>query len=122
MEPTLFIYMMDGRERLGAMAAEVTRRATRAWRDDRGWARTRSEAATRGRGRFPTSTKSSGSWCARRDSRRPTRWAPRTRNAARAVGAEAERGTVEPGKLADFVVLDADPLADIANTATERAW
>jgi len=25
-------------------------------------------------------------------------------------------GTVEPGKLADLVLLDADPLRDIANT------
>jgi imidazolonepropionase-like amidohydrolase len=25
-------------------------------------------------------------------------------------------GTLEPGKLADFVVLDKDPVADITNT------
>jgi Amidohydrolase family len=29
---------------------------------------------------------------------------------------EKTLGTLEPGKLADLVVLDADPLADIANT------
>jgi imidazolonepropionase-like amidohydrolase len=29
---------------------------------------------------------------------------------------ERELGTLEPGKLADLVVLDADPLADIRNT------
>jgi len=43
-----------------------------------------------------------------------------TRNAARAVGALADRGTIEPGKLADLVVLDADPTTDIANVSTVR--
>lgn len=41
-----------------------------------------------------------------------------TRNAAQALGALADRGTVEPGKLADLVVLGADPIADIGNTGT----
>ena len=36
-----------------------------------------------------------------------------TRENAYAVGLEAELGTVEPGKLADLLILDADPLADI---------
>jgi imidazolonepropionase-like amidohydrolase len=35
--------------------------------------------------------------------------------AARAMGRASEVGSLEPGKLADLVVLDADPLADIAN-------
>jgi imidazolonepropionase-like amidohydrolase len=39
-----------------------------------------------------------------------------TINPARFLGREAELGTVERGKLADLVVLDRDPLADIANT------
>jgi Tol biopolymer transport system component len=39
-----------------------------------------------------------------------------TRNGARTLGVEAQLGTVETGKLADLIVLDADPLADIANT------
>jgi len=43
-----------------------------------------------------------------------------TRNAARALGREAELGTIEPGKLGDLVVLDADPLADIHNTTRIR--
>ena len=30
-------------------------------------------------------------------------------------------GTVAPGKLADLVLLDADPLTDITNTTTIRA-
>jgi imidazolonepropionase-like amidohydrolase len=39
-----------------------------------------------------------------------------TRDAARCQKLDAELGTLEPGKWADFVVLDADPLADISNT------
>lgn len=38
-----------------------------------------------------------------------------TINAARMLGRDAEQGTVETGKLADLVVLDADPLLDIRN-------
>jgi imidazolonepropionase-like amidohydrolase len=36
-----------------------------------------------------------------------------TRNAAAAVGKSDELGTLEPGKLADIVILDGDPLEDI---------
>jgi imidazolonepropionase-like amidohydrolase len=39
-----------------------------------------------------------------------------TRNSARALGAEDTRGTIGVGKLADLVVLRADPSADIRNT------
>jgi imidazolonepropionase-like amidohydrolase len=35
-----------------------------------------------------------------------------TRTPARAFGVDGELGTLEPGKLADLVVLDRDPLAD----------
>ncbi|MFI6498211.1 amidohydrolase family protein [Nonomuraea typhae] len=38
-----------------------------------------------------------------------------TRDAARFLGRAATTGTVAPGKLADLVALDADPLADIRN-------
>ena len=38
-----------------------------------------------------------------------------TRDAARCLRRDRELGTLEPGKWADFVALDADPLADIAN-------
>ncbi|HUI26922.1 MAG TPA: amidohydrolase family protein [Candidatus Kryptonia bacterium] len=38
-----------------------------------------------------------------------------TINAATMVGAQKNLGTVEVGKLADMVILDADPLADISN-------
>ena len=37
--------------------------------------------------------------------------------AAEKIGFGADLGTIEPGKLADLVVLGADPLADIRNTA-----
>jgi imidazolonepropionase-like amidohydrolase len=39
-----------------------------------------------------------------------------TVNAARMIGKENELGTIEPGKAADLVVLDADPRLDIRNT------
>jgi len=40
-----------------------------------------------------------------------------TRNVAVFFGTQAETGTVGKGKRADLVLLDADPLADIRNTA-----
>jgi imidazolonepropionase-like amidohydrolase len=39
-----------------------------------------------------------------------------TRNAAEVLGDGKDRGTLEPGKRADFLVLEANPLDDIANT------
>ncbi len=36
-----------------------------------------------------------------------------TRNGARSCDMEKEKGTLEPGKLADILVVDGDPLADI---------
>jgi imidazolonepropionase-like amidohydrolase len=44
-----------------------------------------------------------------------------TRIAAQALGREKELGTVEPGKLADLLILGADPTADIANARKVRA-
>jgi imidazolonepropionase-like amidohydrolase len=38
-----------------------------------------------------------------------------TRNGAIAARGSKDFGTIEPGKLADLVVLTADPLADIHN-------
>ena len=38
-----------------------------------------------------------------------------TINAARMIGREKELGSIEPGKVADLMILDADPLADIRN-------
>jgi imidazolonepropionase-like amidohydrolase len=37
-----------------------------------------------------------------------------TRNTAEALGVGKRLGTLEPGKLADCIVIDADPLADIS--------
>jgi imidazolonepropionase-like amidohydrolase len=43
-----------------------------------------------------------------------------TGGAAQILGAARELGTIETGKLADLVFLDADPLSDIRNT--RRIW
>ena len=39
-----------------------------------------------------------------------------TKNAAAVMGKQADVGTLEKGKYADLVILDADPIADIKNT------
>jgi imidazolonepropionase-like amidohydrolase len=39
-----------------------------------------------------------------------------TKNAAAVMGRQSEVGTLEKGKYADLVILDADPLSDIKNT------
>jgi imidazolonepropionase-like amidohydrolase len=44
-----------------------------------------------------------------------------TRNPARFLGREQEPGTLQKGSLADLVLLDADPLADIRNVTQVRA-
>jgi imidazolonepropionase-like amidohydrolase len=44
-----------------------------------------------------------------------------TQTAARSLGLEKDRGTLEPGKRADFLLLDADPLADVKNVRAIRA-
>lgn len=38
-----------------------------------------------------------------------------TQTAARSLGLEKERGTLEPGKRADLLLLDADPVKDVKN-------
>ena len=43
-----------------------------------------------------------------------------TRNGARAMGRDAEFGTVEPGRLADLVLVSADPTRDVANLRRTR--
>lgn len=44
-----------------------------------------------------------------------------TLSAARFAGVEAELGSIEPGKVADMVLLEADPLADIRHTRQIQA-
>ena len=44
-----------------------------------------------------------------------------TYNSARLLGIDADRGTLEPGHRASFLVLDKDPTADIRNTRTLSA-
>lgn len=39
---------------------------------------------------------------------------------AEAMGYEQDLGSLEPGKFADLLVLDRDPLVDIHNTSTIR--
>ena len=46
-----------------------------------------------------------------------------TGHAARVMRIDSQLGTLQPGKRADFVVLTADPLADIRNTRTiDSVW
>ncbi len=44
-----------------------------------------------------------------------------TRNAAQFMGQADRRGTIEPGKIADLLLLDKDPLAEIRNTRAIQA-
>lgn len=43
-----------------------------------------------------------------------------TIHGARYIGMDAHLGTIEPGKLADIIVMEKDPLADIRNTQTVK--
>jgi imidazolonepropionase-like amidohydrolase len=47
-------------------------------------------------------------------------WTATTSSAARLLGVADQLGTIDPGKLADLVVLDGDPM-DLEKT-TERVW
>jgi imidazolonepropionase-like amidohydrolase len=43
-----------------------------------------------------------------------------TMGSAEVIGRAGDVGSIEPGKFADLVILDADPLADIRNTQSIR--
>ena len=46
-----------------------------------------------------------------------------TINGARFLGLEDQYGTLEPGKIADLIILGADPLEDIRNTRNiDEVW
>ncbi len=46
-----------------------------------------------------------------------------TINGARFLGLEDQYGTLEPGKIADLIILSADPLEDIRNTRNiDEVW
>lgn len=118
LEPTLFIY--DGeRAAVRPLAAAVTRRAYQAGievsagtdslgsGDPGGWSPpnlfAELELLVREAG-FPPSAA----------------LAAATRVAARTIGADTERGTLAPGRLTDFVVLEASPLEDVSNVRRVR--
>ncbi|MDP3740494.1 MAG: amidohydrolase family protein [Hyphomonadaceae bacterium] len=44
-----------------------------------------------------------------------------TLEAAKAIGVDSQIGSIEPGKIADLVLIDGDPLANITDT-TKVAW
>lgn len=119
LDATLFIYTMDDRQKLAPMAAEITRRAHRlgvalvAGTDSLG-------SGDEGAWQLPNLHEELRLLVQEGGLSSADALAGATRNAAAAVGALDRRGTIEPGKLADLIILDADPVADIRNTTRIR--
>jgi imidazolonepropionase-like amidohydrolase len=117
-EPTLFIY--DGeRAKLLPYAAEITRRADQlgvsilAGTDSVG-------SGDEGAWQLPNLHQELQLLVREAGLSNAAALGAATRNAASALAAFSDRGTVAAGKLADIVILDGDPLAEIGNTATIR--
>lgn len=118
-EPTLFVYG-DGDGKARAIAAEATRRA-------------RAEGVTVVAGTDSLGSGDAGGWLApnlheelrllvEQGGFTPSEaLEASTRHAAEAVSAERDRGTLQPGRLADIVILDADPLREIRSVGSVRA-
>jgi imidazolonepropionase-like amidohydrolase len=117
-EPTLFIYGGE-REKLLPYAAEITRRASQlgvpvlAGTDSVG-------SGDEGAWQLPNLHRELRLLVQEAGLSSESALTAATRNAAGALAALSDRGTVEAGKLADLVILEADPLKEIGNTATIR--
>ncbi len=110
LEPTLFVYG-DAPERL-AVAAAITRRAHQA-----GVELTAGTDSIAGTDALIPNLHEELQLLVERAGLTPAEaLRAATRNAAEAIGVLDSRGTIEAGKLADLVVLRADPLRDIRNT------
>lgn len=118
-EPTLFVYGDgDGRQRL--IAAEVTRQA-------------RAEGVTIVAGTDSLGSGDAGGWLppnvheelrllVEQGGLTPAEALQgATLHAAEALGAGGVRGSLEPGRLADLLILDANPLQDIRAVGSVRA-
>lgn len=118
-EPTLFIYQTDERRRMFSLAAAITRRAHEA-------------GVLIVAGTDSLGSGDAGAWAAPNIHAELAELvaaggltpgealAAATVNAARALRQEQEFGTIQPGRLANIVILGRDPTAAIGNTRSVR--